>query len=473
MFAGPAGSTHPSADVIVVGAGLSGLACAFRLARAGLQVEVLEAAARPGGVIGSRRRDGVLIESGPNSALDTSPLIGELLRDAGIGGERLDANRIADRRYILRGGKLIAMPLSPPALLRTPLFSWRTKLGLLREPFIARAPADAEESVADFVRRRLGDEFLDYAIEPFVAGIYAGDPELLSVKAAFPRLAALEQNHGSLIRGMIVGARERRKNAEKAKNTAKSFSFRAGMQTLTDALARGVGTERIRCGVHVDRVRRESDGLFTVEATTDSHRFARTARALVLAVPAYEAARLIAPLAPTAAAALEQIVYPPVASVVSAYRRGDVAHPLDGFGFLAPKKERPRVLGTLFSSSMFDGRAPADVVALTTFVGGLRNPELACEEPPQIAAIVRESLQAFIGATEPLWSEVTRWQRAIPQYAFGHLARIATIESAEQAFAGLFFCANYRGGVSVGDCIKSSHALAERVAMRLGQRVAA
>ncbi len=457
-------------DVLVVGAGLSGLTVAFRLARAGLQVEMLEAAARPGGVIGSKRRDGVLCESGPNSALDTSPLIGELLRDAGIDAERLDASKIADRRYILRNGRLIPMPTSPLAFLGTPLFSMRTKLGLLREPFIPRAPADVEESVANFVRRRLGEEFLDYAIEPFVAGIYAGDPELLSVQAAFPRLHALEQKYGGLIRGLILGARERKKAAEKGKNTAKSFSFRNGMQTLTDALVRGIGNGRIHGGVRVSALQREPDGTFTLEAEASGERFTRSAPAVVLAVPAYEATRLVAQFAPAAAAALNEIVYPPVASVVSAFRRSDVAHPLDGFGFLAPKKERPLVLGTLFSSSMFTGRAPDGIVALTTFIGGRRNPELARDEPPQIAATVGNSLRAFVGAGEPQWHEITRWPRAIPQYTFGHLQRIAVVESAEQAFPGLYFCANYRGGVSVGDCIKSAHAMAERITTQFAKR---
>ena len=452
------------AEVIVVGAGLSGLTAAFRLAERGHAIEVLEAAPRPGGVIGSKLRAGVLCEAGPNSALDTTPLIGDLLRDTGIDTERLDASAIASRRYVLRAGELLPLPTSPPAFLGTSLFSWRAKLALLREPFVARAAAGREETVADFVRRRLGQEFLDYAIEPFVAGIYAGDPELLSVQAAFPRLHALEQKYGSLIRGMILGARERKKSTEKAKNTAKSFSFRSGMQTLTDALARGVGAERVRCGVHVNAVRREADGNFIVEADNATGRFVRTARVVVLAVPAFEAAALIAPLAPDAANALGDIVYPPVASVVSAFRRDDVAHPLDGFGFLAPKKERPPVLGSLFSSSMFTQRAPNGTVALTTFVGGRRNPELARAEPSEIAATVRAALQVYVGAGEPLWNEVTCWPRAIPQYTLGHLQRVAAIEAAEHALPGLYFCANYRGGVSAGDCIKSAHEMAERIA---------
>ncbi|MFN3565107.1 MAG: protoporphyrinogen oxidase, partial [Burkholderiaceae bacterium] len=266
------------ADAIVVGAGLSGLTTAFRLARQGLRVVVVEAASRPGGAIGSRRREGVLYELGPNSGLDTTPLIGELLADAGLSDERLEASAAASRRYILRDGALVALPTSPGAFLGTRLFSWRAKLALLREPFVAPAPPDAEESVADFVRRRLGTEFLDYAIEPFVAGIYAGDPETLSVRAAFPRLAALERKYGSLIRGQILGARERNSRADKAKNAAASFSFRDGMQTLTDALARALPVE---CGVRVAAVRREAGG-FAVDCERGSagskERFERRAR---------------------------------------------------------------------------------------------------------------------------------------------------------------------------------------------------
>lgn len=455
--------TRIDAEVIVVGAGLSGLTTAFHLARRGRQVAVIEAAQRPGGVIGSQRREGVLYELGPNSGLDTTPLIDELLGAAGIRDERLDASAAAARRYILRGGALVTMPTSPGAFLGTRLFSWRAKLALLREPFVAPAPADAEETVADFVRRRLGSEFLDYAIEPFVAGIYAGDPETLSVPAAFPRLAALEQKYGSLIRGQIMGARERRRSAEKAKNMAVSFSFRDGMQTLTDALARALPIE---CGVHVAAVRRDAGG-FALECERGSagskQCFERRARAVVIAVPAHAAARIVAPLDDDAARALTAIDYPPVAVVASAYRRSDVVHPLDGFGFLAPKKEHPPILGSLFSSTMFAHRAPEGTVLLTTFVGGRRNPERALAAEGEIAAAVHAALARYVGAAAPLWSVVTRWPQAIPQYTLGHRERIAAVERAEAAAPGLYFCANWRGGVSVGDCIKSGHAMAERI----------
>ena len=457
------GTGADAVDVIVIGGGISGLAAAFGLQRRGATVEVLEANARAGGVIGTQRRDGALYENGPNSALDTAPLINELLDALAIRGERADASAVAATRFIVRGGKLIALPMSPGAFLTTPAFSVGAKLRLLREPFIAPAPPEAEESIAAFVRRRLGTEFLDYAIDPFVSGVYAGDPERISVPAAFPRLFALEQKYGSLIRGQIKGARERRESAEKAKNTAGSFSFRGGMQTLTDALARSVG--RVATGVRVERIERNADGTWTVTGAREGETLVRRAKAIVLAVPAYEAARLLRDLAPPAAQGLAAIDYAAVVSVASAYRRADIAHPLAGFGFLVPKKEQRKILGTLFSSSMFEGRAAEGTVLLTSFIGGLRNPDLPAQSDAALAPLLQAELAALIGArNEPLWREITRWTHAIPQYDLGHRERLRPLDDAERALPGLCFCANYRGGVSVGDCIKSAHAAAETVA---------
>jgi oxygen-dependent protoporphyrinogen oxidase len=455
-------------EVAVVGAGVSGLTTAFLLAQRGIRVEVLEARLHAGGVIATEKHDGMLYERGPNSALDTHPSIGELLAALGIASERIETRAQAATRYVAKDRRLVALPMSPGAFLRTRLFSPRGKLGLIREPFIAPAAPGAEESVAQFVTRRLGREFLDYAIEPFVAGVYAGNPDELSVSAAFPRLYALERRYGSLLKGQIKGARERARRGEKGKNVAKSFSFRGGMQTLTDALARAL--HPVRTSSEAVRIGRRDDGALEVEVSGEASTTRLAARSIVLAVPADAAAEIVRPHAPDAAAALESIVYAPVASVTCEYARRDVDHALDGFGFLLPRVENGHILGALFSSSMFEGRAPDGRVLLTAFVGGRREPALALQSEQTIAGLVHDALGDFLGARNPRFTAVTRWPRAIPQYTLGHACRLSRADEVERALSGLFLCASYRGGVSVGDCIKSAHETAERVTEHLRSR---
>ncbi|MCL2310018.1 MAG: protoporphyrinogen oxidase [Proteobacteria bacterium] len=464
-------------DVIVVGAGVSGLITAYRLVKKGLRVRVLEAAPRTGGVIASGRGDGMLWESGPNSGMDTTPLINELLDALGIREQRTDARKIADRRFIVRSGQLVPLPMSGYAFFSTPLFSAGTKLGLLREPFIARSSPEIDESVAAFVRRRLGTEFLDYAIEPFVAGIFAGDPEQLSVQAAFPKLFALEQRYGGLIRGMILGARERKQQREKSKNNAKSFSFNDGMQTLTDALARGIAAENsvVETGVRVAAIARDARGCWTVHGKRSSvnndeqgDKVMYCASSVILATPADAAATILAslktPVADDAAQALRNIPYAPVSIVISGWQRETITHPLDGFGFLVPRKENAHILGTLFSSSMFDHRADEKHVVLTTFIGGMRQPDLPGYDDAVLQEIAARDLASLIGVRgTPLWTKISRHPRAIPQYTLGHLGRVHRIDAVRAQAPGLFFCANWRGGISLGDCVKSAHLTADEV----------
>lgn len=450
-------------EVLVVGGGISGLVTAFELQQRGLRVEVLEAGSRAGGVIGTRQRDGALYELGPNSTLDTTPLIDDLLRRLGIIDQRVNASSVAARRFVIRNARPVALPTSPGALLTTPAFSIGAKLRLLREPFIAPASPETEESIAAFARRRLGAEFLDYAVDPFVAGIYAGDPEEISVAAAFPRLREVEQRHRSLIMGQLKGRRERAGHGEKARIGASSFSFRHGMQTLPDALARA--TSMLQLGTAVERITFGAGETFTVSALRQGLTVSRSARAVVLSVPAAAAAVLVEPLDGEAARSLSAIDYPSVAVVASVYRRVAVGHPLDGFGFLVPRIENRRILGCLFSSSIFAGRAPENAVLLTTFVGGRRNPEIVALGSESVARVVTEELGSLLGATEaPLWQEVVHWPRAIPQYTIGHLRRLRAIEDLEARRPGLHFCASYRDGVSVGDRIKAAHATATRIA---------
>jgi oxygen-dependent protoporphyrinogen oxidase len=451
-------------DVVVIGAGVSGLVAAYTLQRRGVRVALVDAGDAPGGVIASRRHEGFLYETAANSTLDTTPLLRSLLEDLGIANERVEPAAVAAKRFIVRQGRLVALPTSPGAFVAGSAFSLRAKLRLMREPFIRPAPADADESVAAFVRRRLGSELLDYAVDPFVAGIYAGDAEAISVRAAFPRLHALEQRHGSLIRGQIAGARERRANPETSKHAAKSFSFRGGMQTLPDALATRLSHYLPR--TRVAALTSRDGGGYDVQTTGPQ----MTARAVVLATPAYATASIVEGAAPAAATALRAIDYAPVAVVVTAYRREDVAHDLAGFGFLVPKKERRRILGSLFSSSLFEGRAPPGHVLFTTFVGGQRDPAAPSRDDAALATAVTGELEALVGACHPLWSRIVRWPQAIPQYTIGHLARVAAVDDACAAFPGWFHCASWRGGVSVGDCVKSAHETAERVHAFLSAR---
>ena len=455
-------------DVVVVGAGISGLATAFDLQRRGLAVDVLDAATRAGGVIGTMHRDGALVETGPNSALDTTPRINELLDALGIRNERAEANAAASTRYVVRGGRLLPLPTSPGAFLATSAFTPGAKFRLWREPFVPPAPPDVEESVATFVRRRLGTEFLDYAIDPFVAGIYAGDPERISVSAAFPRLHALEQKYGSLIKGQFQGARERRRAAGKAANAAGSFSFRNGMQTLTDALARAIDRRHDRRDHRATRAgcRRQLDH-WRARAAANPSCGTREASCLPLR-RTRRPSSCASSLRPRRKVSLA-IPYAAIASIATVYRRADIAHSLAGFGFLVPRREQRKLLGCLFSSSMFDGRTPDGTVLLTSFVGGERHPELPAGSDAQLAAIVHGDLQALLGARgDPEWTAITRWTHAIPQYNLGHRERLRPVEDAERALPGLFFCASYRGGVSVGDRIQSAHAMADAVARFLG-----
>jgi protoporphyrinogen/coproporphyrinogen III oxidase len=454
--------------VVVIGGGMSGLAAAWWLHRSGTDVTVLESEGRPGGTIRTQREGEWLIETGPNSALETTPLFRTMFSELGILDLFLYPDSSAERRYILRNGRLHALPMSPPAFLRSRLWSTSGKLRLLKEPFIGRATR--EESVAEFVERRLGREFLDYAINPFVAGVYAGNPEQLSVRVAFPKLYALEEQYGGLIRGMVRGARERRKRAEKAKDRAKLFSFVEGMETLPRAIANALG-DRFMGGRTVVGIKRNGRGprRFAVRVTAEGQAGIVDADAVILAVPAFAAAGLVSAFSAGLAGQLRSVFYPPVAQVFLGFGAEQIGRPLDGFGFLVPARERRRILGTIWSSTLFPGRAPKGCVALTTFVGGSRQPELVEMSEDRLQNIVADELRTLMFVSgEPRIAHVIKWERAIPQYNIGYQSILDGITALEKSVQGLFLCANYRGGIAVGDCVMSGEHIATRVRDFLG-----
>jgi oxygen-dependent protoporphyrinogen oxidase len=473
--------------VAIIGAGISGLATAAWLDAAGVKVLVLESAPHAGGVMRSERYDDFLVETGPNSLLETTPHIGELIALAGLQEQAVYPGGAGSKRYILRRGKIFPLPMSPPAFLATPLFSLRAKLRLLREPFIKPAPPEAEESIAAFVRRRIGSEFLDYAINPFVAGVYAGDPAQLSVRAAFPKLHALEQNYGSLIRGAIRGRKERAVRAEKAKDRAGMLSFREGTGALPSALHRRLGGKvqlnaskvQISPADHALAFEKaEPDKMWRITFNTISPQTAWNeiyARHVIITAPAYHVPALFSDGPAWRLAALRDVVYAPVAIVTTGFRREQVHHPLDGFGFLVPEKEQRRILGTLFNSTLFPNRAPDGQVLMTTFVGGMRQPDLPNRDDRELQQLVLDELRDILGVSgAPDFFHIRRYQQAIPQYLLGHQRFLDLIDAVEREFPGLHFATNYRGGISVADCIKQAREMATTIhndLSRKGQHV--
>ena len=451
------------ADVAVVGAGITGLAAAVRLARAGARVTVLEAAPVAGGALRTLREGGWLFELGPNTVLGKPPVL-ELLADTGLAAEVVPASPSGKRRYVWKAERLEPMPGGPGGLLTTTLFPLRSKLALLREPFVAQGPATAagggEESIADFVRRRLGQPWLDYAVGPFVSGVYAGDPERLSVRWAVPRIAALEREHGSLIRGALA----------KRKGPAPGgamIGFRGGFGTLAARLAALLPD--VRTATPVTALARAAEGY---RLTTPAGEIA--ASQVVLALPADATAALLAPASDGRSRALAEVPYAPVVVACLGYRREQVSHPLDGFGFLAPRRESLRVLGCLFSSSLFAGRAPEGHVALTAFAGGALDRALVDEPDDAIWRLFEGDLGRALGIRgEPAFRHLARWPRGIPQYELGHGRFVELAAALERELPGVHLAGNWIGGVSVPDSIERAGAVAARVLSARGQRATA
>ncbi len=446
--------------VAVIGAGISGLSAAHFLKRGGAEVEVLEKAGVPGGTIGSKLVDGYLVENGPNSTSETNLVIDELLSDLSIKEEKVYADENAKYRFILRDGKLHALPSGPGSFFSTKLWTLSAKLRLFGEPFVGRAAY--EESVADFVTRRLGQEFLDYAINPFVAGVYAGNPSELSVRAAFPKLYALEEKYGGLLKGTVKGARERKKRPEKARISSKLFAFKSGMGILPSRIAKSLDRS-VRYDVSVEGIK--SDGGKYIVSFLNNRKLENDAfDAVVLSVPSYAAAGIVKSWLPELSSELSKIKYPPVAVAVLGYKREQIKIDLRGFGFLVPEIENRKILGTIWSSSIFPERAPEGSVELTTFVGGSRQPKLAAEPADEIAKVAHKENAALMNIEgDPAFRAVMKWDKAIPQYNIGHLAIIDAVRHVESLHKGFYICSNYREGISVSDCIANGKKTAEAI----------
>jgi oxygen-dependent protoporphyrinogen oxidase len=452
-----------SAKVAVIGAGISGLACAYRLRQLGVRATVFESNPAAGGMIDSVEKDGLLFEAGPQSFQGTPALL-EFIRELGLESQLQKADPRAPR-YVLLHGRLRKIPMSPQALLASTLLNPVSRWKIASEPFKKSRPPTEEESVATFVRRKFGNEILEYLVAPFVSGVYAGDPEKLSLKAAFPTLDEWERQYGSVLRGAIKSrpAKEQRTGAPPL------CSFTHGTATLPRAIATKLG-DSLQYETRAVSLNFSGRGAATAGAACEirmvrnGQEQSAPAGAVVVATPAYAAAHLLDSFSPQLAHTLSGIAYAPVAVVASSYYRQQVGDPLEGFGFLVPRGEKVRTLGTVWNSSLFPGRAREGSVTITSFIGGATDPDIIELHEEKLAAIVAEENARILGITgPPVETAVWKYERALPQYNLGHGHIVKTIRDAEHNSSGLFFAGNYLEGPAIGKCVENGFQTAEAV----------
>jgi oxygen-dependent protoporphyrinogen oxidase len=446
-------------DVIVIGGGIAGLAAAYELQRLGLHVRLLEAAPRLGGAILTERFDGWVIDGGPDSLLVQKPAAVALCRELGL-GDRLQSTIEPRIAYVLRDGELHAIPegsflgfpIRVSALARSSLISLGGKLRMALEVMVPRREHVDDESIAAFVRRRFGAEAVDYLAEPLLAGIHAGDVEMLSLRALFPRLLQAEKDTGSVIRAL------RALKMQPAAGGA-FVSLPGGIGELVDAVAGALQAGTAVLAARVTQLHRA--GIYVVDSAAG--RF--EARAVILAVPAYAAASLLRGLDTTLAALCDAIPYASTATVAFGYHREQVGHPMQGSGFVVPRVERSPLLAATWVTSKWPGRAPPDCALIRGFLGGGRDPSRLDRPDQELIDAVREELESILDLNgPPIFSRLFRWPRQSPQYQVGHLDRVAAIDQRIASISGVFLTGSGFRAIGIPDCIADGRQIAAAAA---------
>ena len=449
--------------IVVVGGGISGLTIAYVLLNRNrdLDITVLEAENRPGGKIWTEKTDGFLCEKGPNGFLDNKPWTLELCKSLNI--KPLRSNENSKKRFIYLNEKLNALPDSPKAFIKSDLLSWSGKLRLLLEITAPKGPAD--ETVADFILRRLGKEALDKLIDPMASGIYAGDPYKMSIQNCFPRIKELEQEYGSLIKALFKIRKE--KKAQKKSNGTSQVSvapggtltsFYDGAQTITDSLAEKLGN-RVKLGAPVQGITKNNNSyqVYIPNETLE-------ADIVIIASPAYTAAEILNDFDSDLSKSLLKISYPHVSVVCFGYRKEKLKHPLNGFGFLVPFVEGRKILGTLWDSSIFPNRASEGHALLRTMVGGAKFPDIAMLDNSKLTDMVFDELKPILDlSANPDLVRVYRWEKAIPQYLLGHNNILNSIDEQLNKHQGLYLAGNSYRGIGINDCVENGYKLAESI----------
>jgi len=455
-----------SGHVLIIGGGISGLAAAHRVLELNpsTRVTILEASSKLGGTIQTEHRDGFLLERGPDSFISEKPHALALAKRLGLESQLIQTNEEFRRSFIVRNGRLRAVPegfqlMAPSRMwpfITSDIFSMAGKARMAADLFLPRKSTNgtSDESLASFVRRRLGEEALARMAQPMVGGIYTADPETLSLRATLPRFLDMEQKHRSLILAMMRQGREQKTGTSGARYSL-FVSFDQGMQVLVDAVTRINADFRLK--TRVQRVSFDQGWMIT----TDKEEQIK-ADAVCLAVPAYVAASLLDNTHEQLAQKLMQIRYASTATINLGYRRAAIAHPLNGFGFVVPLIEKRSLIACTFSSVKFSGRAPDGHVLLRAFAGGALQPEIFALDEGDMAVRVETSLRELLGIREdPLFVEVAKWERSMPQYEVGHLERVGEIERLASELPGLALAGNAYRGAGIPDCVRSGEAAAE------------
>jgi oxygen-dependent protoporphyrinogen oxidase len=469
---------HPR-RVLIIGGGITGLAAAHRfteLARErGLALDLclVESGPRLGGVLRTKQRHGFLLEAGPDSFITQKPEALELCRRLGLESQVIGTDPSHRRSFVARGRRLLPVPegfqmLAPSRLwpfVASPIFSWPGKLRVALDWILPARTESGDESLGQFVERRLGREALERMAQPMIAGVYGADPHNLSLQATLPRFQEMERRHGSVIRAMVAQARAGgARNGNAGVSGARYGLFvtlQDGMQTLVDTLAGRLPSGSVHLGTSASHLSPQRDGIWRVRLTDPTGSEEHVVDAVCLALPSHRASLLIEPFDPGLAARLAAIPYASVMTMNLAYRREDISHPLDGFGFVVPAIERRTLLGCTFSSVKFPGRAPEGHVLLRAFLSGSR---MAHEEDAALVAAVRGDLRELLGVSQPpLFTSLCRKRQAMAQYTVGHLNRVAAIETAATHHPGLALAGNAYRGIGVPDCVRSGEQAAERL----------
>ncbi|MBI1388111.1 MAG: protoporphyrinogen oxidase [bacterium] len=457
------------AKCIIIGAGISGLSAAHAMQRAGHDVTVLESSSRAGGSIQTERDGEWLFERGPNSFLDNEPATLELIRELKLDNRVLRASMRANKRFIYLKDALQEVPMGPGGLYSTPLLSAQAKRGLLMEPFRQANRSKDDEPLAAFIRRRLGDEILANLVTPFVSGVYAGDPEKLSLRASFPALYDLERESGGLLLGGLGRAFRKKKDDGKPKKPRARHlgSFVEGMDELPRAIAAELG-DRLKLNARAAAVERTETGAYSIRMENGETLQCDT---LIAAAPSYVLGDLLGPMLPRSAEYLKSIPYNKVVVSGLGYDRDNVENDCDGFGFLVPRNQPVRFLGSIWSSSLFPLRAPGGKLAFTVFMGGALDSGAYDLSDDDLRATLERDLRVTVGARGEAEKEIiARWEKAIPQYPVGHVERIDALEDELTSLPGLYLTGNFMRGVSVNDCIRTARETAQKAAKYLSQR---